>query len=295
MKCPNCDKEIAEGRMFCVYCGVQVKKTIKPLFITLFVVIVLLALGGLGYYQYDKAKQERAVMERELAETQQREQENNNKILNDKELYLILVKDGDALLANKKYSKSISKYNEALVYEQKYSGTGYASHFNSNVETKISSAKQQQESDELAKKDAENKRLLTEVDKCLEDKDKGSSEKVECTYSVKTVHNDTSETTIFVWTHFWYMFNARSYETNSSFFGIKHSSGFWTIVLVIVIGQILIVELLYNFFNVAPMFHTADWQINASGCIDWLLIVGLSSLVLWVREVFCLVSKCFRK
>ena len=113
--------------------------------------------------------------------------------------------------------------------------------------------------------------------------------------NIVTPYEQTLLFSIFVWTHFWYMFNARSYETNSSFFGIKHSSGFWTIVLVIVIGQILIVELLYNFFNVAPMFHTADWQINASGCIDWLLIVGLSSLVLWVREAFCLVSKCFRK
>ena len=113
--------------------------------------------------------------------------------------------------------------------------------------------------------------------------------------NVVTPYEQTLLFSIFVWTHFWYMFNARSYETNSSFFGIKHSSGFWTIVLVIVIGQILIVELLYNFFNVAPMFHTADWHINTSGCIDWLLIVGLSSLVLWVREVFCLVSKCFRK
>lgn len=110
-----------------------------------------------------------------------------------------------------------------------------------------------------------------------------------------TPYEQTLLFSIFVWTHFWYMFNARSYETNSSFFGIKHSSGFWTIVLVIVIGQILIVELLYNFFNVAPMFHTADWQINNSGCIDWLLIVGSSSLVLWIREAYFLVSKCFRK
>lgn len=113
--------------------------------------------------------------------------------------------------------------------------------------------------------------------------------------NVVTPYEQTLLFSIFVWTHFWYMFNARSYETNSSFFGIKHSSGFWTIVLVIVIGQILIVELLYNFFNVAPMFHTADWHINTNGCIDWLLIVGLSSLVLWVREIYYFISKCFSK
>lgn len=102
--------------------------------------------------------------------------------------------------------------------------------------------------------------------------------------NVVTPYEQTLLFSIFVWTHFWYMFNARSYSTNSSFFRIKHSSGFWTIVGIIVVGQIIIVELLYNFFNVAPMFHTTDWQLNISGCIDWLLIVGVSSLVLWIRE-----------
>ncbi len=113
--------------------------------------------------------------------------------------------------------------------------------------------------------------------------------------NVVTPYEQTLLFSIFVWTHFWYMFNARSFETNSSFFGIKHSSGFWTIVGVIVLGQIVIVELLYNFFNVAPMFHTTDWQININGITDWLLIVGLSSLVLWIREAYCLVEKCFKK
>ncbi len=53
MKCPSCGKEIAEDCKFCVYCGAQVKKNSKPLLITLFVVIGLLALGGFGYYQYE--------------------------------------------------------------------------------------------------------------------------------------------------------------------------------------------------------------------------------------------------
>jgi Ca2+-transporting ATPase len=53
----------------------------------------------------------------------------------------------------------------------------------------------------------------------------------------------------------------------------------------------VIVELLYNFFNVEPMFHTPDWQINTSGIIDWLVIVGISSLVLWIRELWFMIKK----
>ena len=106
-----------------------------------------------------------------------------------------------------------------------------------------------------------------------------------------TPYEQTLLFSIFVWTHFWYMFNARSFETGKSYFSLKQSSGFRTIVAVIVLGQIIIVELLYNFFNVEPMFHTADWQLNVSGCIDWLIIVGVSSLVLWVRELWLLITE----
>ena len=106
-----------------------------------------------------------------------------------------------------------------------------------------------------------------------------------------TPYEQTLLFSIFVWTHFWYMFNARSFETGKSYFSLKQSSGFKTIVGVIVLGQIIIVELLYNFFNVEPMFHTADWQLNLSGCIDWIIIVGVSSLVLWIRELWHIISK----
>lgn len=106
-----------------------------------------------------------------------------------------------------------------------------------------------------------------------------------------TGYEQTLLFSIFVWTHFWYMFNTRSYEANNSYFKLKQSSGFKTIVGVIILGQIIIVELLYNFFNVEPMFHTTDWQFNLNGCIDWLIIVGASSLVLWVRELWFLLTK----
>ena len=106
-----------------------------------------------------------------------------------------------------------------------------------------------------------------------------------------TPYEQTLLFSIFVWTHFWYMFNARSFETGKSYFKLTQSSGFKTIVGVIVVGQIVIVELLYNFFNVEPMFHTMDWKLNISGCIDWIIIIVVSSLVLWVRELWLLIFK----
>jgi Ca2+-transporting ATPase len=53
----------------------------------------------------------------------------------------------------------------------------------------------------------------------------------------------------------------------------------------------VIVELLYNFFNVEPMLHTADWQLNPTGITEWLIIVGVSSLVLWIRELWFMVKR----
>lgn len=106
-----------------------------------------------------------------------------------------------------------------------------------------------------------------------------------------TVYEMSLLFSIFVWTHFFYMFNARCFETGESVFRVKMSSGFWTIVGIIVIGQLFITEVAYQFFNVAPMLHTADWGFNASGALDLAIIVGASSLVLWVREVYELFKK----
>ena len=93
---------------------------------------------------------------------------------------------------------------------------------------------------------------------------------------------------IFVWTHFWYMFNARSFETGESVFRLKMSKVFWSIVAIIVIGQLFITEIAYEFFNVEPMLHTTDWSFNPSGTLDFLIIVAASSLVIWTRETFLL-------
>lgn len=100
-----------------------------------------------------------------------------------------------------------------------------------------------------------------------------------------TPYEQTLLFSIFVWTHFWYMFNARSFETNENFFKLKQSGGFKFIVGIIVIGQIIIVEVLSPFFNVEPMFR------SVSGVCDWLIIVLISSSVLWIRELVTLVTK----
>ncbi|MDE6321223.1 MAG: cation-translocating P-type ATPase, partial [Muribaculaceae bacterium] len=91
---------------------------------------------------------------------------------------------------------------------------------------------------------------------------------------------------IFVWTHFWYMFNARSFDTGESVFKLKMSSGFWTIVAIIVVGQLFITEIAYEMFNVEPMLHTLDWHFNPTGTLDLLIIVAASSLVVWTREAY---------
>lgn len=85
---------------------------------------------------------------------------------------------------------------------------------------------------------------------------------------------------IFVWTHLWYMFNTRSFETGKSFFQLRMSKEFFSIVATIFIGQIVIVEVLYDFFNCTPM-----------KLMDWVIIVILSSLVLWIRELWHLLTR----
>ncbi len=116
--------------------------------------------------------------------------------------------------------------------------------------------------------------------------------------NVVTPYEQTLLFSIFVWTHFWYMFDSRAFNTDKSIFKLKMSDGFWIIVAVIVIGQILIVEFGYNFFNVAPMFRDTDVArlgSHPNGWIDWISIVALSTVVVWVREIWCLIKKIINR
>ncbi len=86
--------------------------------------------------------------------------------------------------------------------------------------------------------------------------------------------------TIFVFLQFWNMFNARAFETGRSAFHFKGCEGFNLIALLILFGQILIVSIGGEFFNVEPL-----------RLIDWLIIIAGTSLVLWIGEIIRLFNK----
>ena len=86
--------------------------------------------------------------------------------------------------------------------------------------------------------------------------------------------------TIFVFLQFWNMFNARAFESHGSAFNLKGCSEFDFIALVILIGQILIVTFGGEMFNVTPL-----------KVVDWVIIIVVTSLVLWVGELFRLFKK----
>ena len=109
--------------------------------------------------------------------------------------------------------------------------------------------------------------------------------------SPMTAYEATLLFSIFVWTHFWYMFDARCFGTGESIFRTRMSQGFWTIVAIIVLGQLFITEIAYEFFNVEPMIHTLDWKFNPSGTADLLIIITASSLVLWIRELYRTIAR----
>lgn len=86
--------------------------------------------------------------------------------------------------------------------------------------------------------------------------------------------------TIFVFLQFWNMFNARAFMSGKSAFHFKGCSGFVTIALAILAGQIAIVELGGEFFSVTPLRF-----------MDWVWIIASTSLVLWIGELIRLFKK----
>ncbi len=86
--------------------------------------------------------------------------------------------------------------------------------------------------------------------------------------------------TTFVFLQFWNMFNARAFETGRSAFHFKDAGGFVLIAALILVGQIFIVTVGGPFFSVQPLALT-----------DWLIIIGGTSVVLWIGELWRLIVK----
>ena len=85
--------------------------------------------------------------------------------------------------------------------------------------------------------------------------------------------------TTFVMLQFWNMFNAKTYRSGKTFFGsmtskTSFSASFYLIAAVILIGQIVIVNALGGFFDVAPL-----------SAADWLSLILVTSPVLLVPEI----------
>lgn len=91
--------------------------------------------------------------------------------------------------------------------------------------------------------------------------------------------------TFFVMLQFWNLFNARVFgTTDSAFKGLAKSYGMELIVLAILGGQFLIVQFGGAVFRTEPL----DWQ-------TWLIIIGSSSLVLWIGELIRFVKRLTQK
>lgn len=82
--------------------------------------------------------------------------------------------------------------------------------------------------------------------------------------------------TIFVMLQFWNLFNASVFGTNHSIFkDSRHAVGMISVAAIILIGQIIIVEFGGKVFRTVPLTLT-----------EWLYIIGATSLVLWVGEIW---------
>ena len=82
--------------------------------------------------------------------------------------------------------------------------------------------------------------------------------------------------TVFVMLQFWNLFNASVFGTNHSVFkDSRHAFGMIGVAGIILIGQIIIVEFGGKVFRTVPLTLT-----------EWLYIIGATSLVLWIGEIY---------
>lgn len=86
--------------------------------------------------------------------------------------------------------------------------------------------------------------------------------------------------TTFVMLQFWNLFNARAYATHRSAFHLDKCGEFISIAAAIFLGQIFIVSIGGDFFNVVPLKFE-----------DWAIIILGTSLVLWIGEILRMVVR----
>ena len=85
--------------------------------------ILAVVLGVVGYFVYAGI-----------------DNKNYQTMLSDKQSYITLIGEGDSLLSCKKYSESINRYEQAQIYEKKYTGTEYSKEFDKGASSKIEAA-----------------------------------------------------------------------------------------------------------------------------------------------------------
>ncbi|WP_367183850.1 calcium-translocating P-type ATPase, PMCA-type [uncultured Bacteroides sp.] len=90
------------------------------------------------------------------------------------------------------------------------------------------------------------------------------------------VHNLTIFFTVFVMLQFWNLFNASVFGTNHSIFkDAGHALGMLSVALIILVGQFVIVT-----------FGGKVFRTEALPLMDWLYIIGGTSIVLWIGEIW---------
>ena len=87
--------------------------------------------------------------------------------------------------------------------------------------------------------------------------------------------------TVFVLLQFWNLFNAKAFASGTSAFkGLSKSKGFLAVLLLILIGQFMIVTFGGEAFQTVPLCAK-----------DWGIIIGGTSVVLWLGEILRLFGK----
>ena len=91
--------------------------------------------------------------------------------------------------------------------------------------------------------------------------------------------------TIFVMLQFWNLFNASVFGTDHSVFkDSRHALGMVSVAIIILIGQILIVEFGGKVFRTEPM-----------DLMTWIYIIAGTSIVFWAGEIYRLIKRMQKK